>query len=301
MLLFRRTNIMESNAQTVVNTVNCVGVMGKGLAKSFKDRYPDMYSAYVSICEKGLLEPGKLWLWQGSEQWVLNFPTKKHWRYPSKLEWIEAGLDKFVREYESRGITEISFPRLGCGNGNLDWEEVRPLMLRYLAPLPIPVFIHDHSVSIGMPEHLEAVTDQLRSEGASWRTFGDFIKALQRAAKLAKGETHELGGQKPVRFSWKDGALVVGSSGAETVYEEEDLRGVWTSLTRGLVTPEKAGWSTYSGGGAMLAVLALLPETRAIEVQEDDGEPELAIEPAPSLRGSVLAPASTELPLLAWH
>jgi O-acetyl-ADP-ribose deacetylase (regulator of RNase III) len=301
MLLFRRTNIMESNAQTVVNTVNCVGVMGKGLAKSFRDRYPAMFNAYVSICEKGLLEPGKLWLWQGPDQWVLNFPTKKHWRQPSRIEWIEAGLEKFVREYEARGITEISFPRLGCGNGNLDWNDVRPLMLQYLSKLPIPVYVHDFAKDIGMPEHLEDVSAALKREDVSWRSFDGFIKAIRRAAKLSGGQSHELGGDRPVKFSWTQDELHVTLGSDETVFEEEDLRGVWASLAQGLVTAEKAGWSTMSGGDAMLSVLALLPDTRVIQVQADDSEPVLAIEPAPHLRGSVLATPSAELPLLAWH
>src|SRR4029077_5528254 len=134
MLIYHRTSIFDSPAQTVVNTVNCVGVMGKGIAAHFKDNYPEMFQAYKNPCAKKLLEPGKLWLWKASDRWILNFPTKRHWRYPSKLEWIDAGLKKFVAEYEKRGIVEISFPRLGCGNGGLQWDDVRPLMERHLSP-----------------------------------------------------------------------------------------------------------------------------------------------------------------------
>src|SRR5690242_10651893 len=123
MLLYRRTSLMESSAQTLVNTVNCVGVMGKGVAREFKERDLQMFAAYRRICEEKKLVPGKLWLWRGSDYWTLNFPTKIHWRNPSKLEWIEAGLKKFVTAYEKQGIREISFPRLGCGNGGLDWDE----------------------------------------------------------------------------------------------------------------------------------------------------------------------------------
>jgi O-acetyl-ADP-ribose deacetylase (regulator of RNase III) len=149
MLIYHRTSLMDSTAQTVVNTVNCVGVMGKGIAAEFKARYPEMYETYREICDQRLLEPGKLWLWKDADQWVLNFPTKVHWRNPSRIEWIELGLQKFVAEYQRRCITEISFPRLGCGNGNLDWADVRPLMERYLAPLPIAVFVHDFERDMG--------------------------------------------------------------------------------------------------------------------------------------------------------
>lgn len=90
---------MDSTAQTLVNTLNCVGVMGKGVAKEFKERDPEMFRAYKKICDAKLLAPGKLWLWRGRHGLVLNFPTKLHWRNPSRLEWIEAGLQKFVKSY----------------------------------------------------------------------------------------------------------------------------------------------------------------------------------------------------------
>ncbi|NVB41152.1 macro domain-containing protein [Pseudenhygromyxa sp. WMMC2535] len=135
-------DIFESPAQTLVNTVNTVGVMGKGLAREFKRRYPVMFERYRSFCDSGDLEVGKLYLFRTPNEWVLNFPTKQHWRSPSKLEWIEAGLRKFVAEYEAQGIRSVSFPQLGCGNGGLDWAEVKPLMAQHLGPLPIPVFVH---------------------------------------------------------------------------------------------------------------------------------------------------------------
>jgi O-acetyl-ADP-ribose deacetylase (regulator of RNase III) len=122
--------------------------MGKGLAAEFKRRYPEMFTAYQRLCQDGKLEIGKLWLWKANDQWVLNFPTKKHWRNPSKLSYVEAGLKKFLAEYERRGIREISFPRLGCGNGGLDWQDVKPLMEQYLRRLPIPAYIHDFEKDI---------------------------------------------------------------------------------------------------------------------------------------------------------
>ncbi|PRQ08875.1 macro domain-containing protein [Enhygromyxa salina] len=135
-------DLFESPAQTLVNTVNTVGVMGKGIAAEFKRRYPAMFERYQEHCRTGTLTVGQLYLFRTSNKWVLNFPTKQHWRSPSKLEWIEAGLKKFVAEYEARGITSVSFPQLGCGNGGLDWAHVKRLMDQYLRPLPIPVFIH---------------------------------------------------------------------------------------------------------------------------------------------------------------
>src|SRR5208337_921933 len=132
------------------------------------------------------LEPGKLWLWKAPTQWVLNFPTKRHWRHPSRLEWIEAGLTKFVAEYERRGITEISFPRLGCGNGGLQWDAVRPIMERYLAELPITIYVHDHEVNIGRPEHLEASPARPAPTQID-RSFEEFISALRNAVEERVG------------------------------------------------------------------------------------------------------------------
>ena len=136
-------DLFTSPAKVLVNTVNTVGVMGKGIAKDFKRVYPEMFAEYQAHCEHGLLDTGKLWLYKTPHKWILNFPTKKHWRKPSKLEYIEAGLRKFADTYDAKGIVSISFPMLGCGNGELDWErQVQPLMDEILRPLPIDIYIH---------------------------------------------------------------------------------------------------------------------------------------------------------------
>lgn len=157
MLLYVKQNIFESPAQVVVNAVNTVGVMGKGIAKQYKQLYPEMYKQYRYFCERDMLGIGKLWLYKDETKWLLSFPTKKHWRNPSKIEYIEAGLKKFVETYEEKGIHSISFPQLGTGNGGLDWEsEVKPLVEKYLKPLPIPVFVHivDEKSTFKEHEHI---------------------------------------------------------------------------------------------------------------------------------------------------
>ena len=129
----RGKTIFESNAQTLVNTVNCVGVMGKGLALEFKNRYPKMFDKYKSFCDKGVFKPGVLWIYKGDDgKWVLNFPTKIDWKEPSKIEYIEEGLTKFVEIWKDKGITSIGFPLLGCGNGGLNPDIVIALMQEYL-------------------------------------------------------------------------------------------------------------------------------------------------------------------------
>ncbi len=301
MLLYRRTSLMESSAQTLVNTVNCVGVMGKGVALEFKERDPQMFAAYKKICESKLLAPGKLWLWRGADYWTLNFPTKIHWRNPSKLEWIESGLKKFVWAYEKQGIREISFPRLGCGNGGLDWNDVRPLMEKYLAKLPIEVYVHDFTKAIGLPEHFEAAAKTLESEKLDESSFGSFIKSLHRAIDLVDHRFVELGSQEPISVEVCEDDLKITSDGTSWVFENEDLRGVWVNLQKGVLTTEKAGWST-GGGKPLLSVLSLLPQVRPIEVQRiDEVEPELALELRPRNRGSAVVPTAKGQLDFAWR
>ena len=138
-------DLFESSAQVIVNPVNVVGVMGKGLAKKFKQAYPDMFKQYKTLCNTGELDVGKLWLYKAPDKWILNFPTKQHWRQKSKLEYIEAGLKEFVDTYDTLGIQSIAFPMLGCGAGGLDWEDVRPLMENYLGDLPIEITIYQYN------------------------------------------------------------------------------------------------------------------------------------------------------------
>jgi O-acetyl-ADP-ribose deacetylase (regulator of RNase III) len=143
---FIKGNIFNSESQTVVNTVNCVGVMGKGIALVFKLRYPKMFDIYKQHCKDKLIGVGKLWLYKGEEKhaWVLNFPTKFHWKYPSKLEYLEKGLNKFVQTYKEKEITSIAFPLLGTHNGGLDKQMVKDLMVSYLEKCDIPVEIYEY-------------------------------------------------------------------------------------------------------------------------------------------------------------
>jgi O-acetyl-ADP-ribose deacetylase (regulator of RNase III) len=166
MITYVEGDLFQSPAKVLVNTVNTVGVMGKGIALQFKQIYPEMFKKYQSLCEKKQLNIGDLWLYKTPHKWILNFPTKKHWRSKSKVEYIDAGLRKFVETYQEKDIRSISFPMLGCGNGELNWEsQVRPLMEKHLSDLPIEVFIH--VVTQNQPQQVEhndirAMRDWLR-------------------------------------------------------------------------------------------------------------------------------------------
>lgn len=167
MIVYIKDDLFESPAKVLVNTVNIVGVMGKGIALTFKKIYPAMFKQYQKFCENRKFQIGSLWLYKTPHKWILNFPTKKHWQQPSKPEYIEAGLRKFISTYSSMGITSIAFPQLGCGNGELDWETiVQPLMNKYLSQLPIDIFIYTYDRKTSTPEHkdIKAMNAWLRGE-----------------------------------------------------------------------------------------------------------------------------------------
>lgn len=134
-------NIFESKCSTLVNTINCVGVMGKGIALDFKKKYPEMFMDYVFRCDRGEVKPGLPYFYQQNGISILNFPTKDHWRSPSRLSYITDGLEWFVNNYEHYGIESIAFPPLGCGNGGLTWNVVGPIMYKMLNKLPIKIEI----------------------------------------------------------------------------------------------------------------------------------------------------------------
>ena len=138
-------DLFESEAQTIVNTINCVGAMGKGIALQYKVRYPKMYERYRELCKEKLITVGKLWLYKTDNKWILNFPTKDHWRNPSEIEYLESGLIKFVKTYKEKGITSVAFPLLGANNGGIPPKKSLSIMISYLNRCDIPVYIYDNS------------------------------------------------------------------------------------------------------------------------------------------------------------
>jgi O-acetyl-ADP-ribose deacetylase (regulator of RNase III)/uncharacterized protein YwgA len=133
-------DIFASRAQTFVNTVNCVGVMGKGVAFEFKKRYPEMFEDYAARCARSKVRLGEPYFYQDrSGARIVNFPTKSHWRAASRLSDIVLGLDYFVAHAAEWGITSVAFPPLGCGNGGLEWTEVGPLLYAKLHDLNMEV------------------------------------------------------------------------------------------------------------------------------------------------------------------
>ena len=151
MLSITTGNLFSSHCQTLVNTVNCVGVMGAGIALEFKLRYPEMFVRYVEHCRSKRIDIGKLWLYkppQPDKQWVLNFPTKRDWKHPSKVEYLQKGLQRFVETYAQKGIESIAFPILGSQNGKIPESESIAVMVRYLYQCDVDIEIYRYSPDV---------------------------------------------------------------------------------------------------------------------------------------------------------
>ena len=131
-------DIFAAEALALVNPVNTQGVMGKGLALAFKNRFPDNFRAYREACRVGQVRIGEVFPHHRSTPpaVIFNFPTKAHWRQPSRLEYIEMGMVDLVRQIQTLGVRSIALPRLGCGLGGLDWHDVRPVVVDALVQIP---------------------------------------------------------------------------------------------------------------------------------------------------------------------
>ncbi|WP_249029398.1 type II toxin-antitoxin system antitoxin DNA ADP-ribosyl glycohydrolase DarG [Tannockella kyphosi] len=143
MIKIKIGDIFNSDKEVLVNTVNCVGVMGKGIAQVYKKQFPKMFDEYKEQCDKKQIIIGENYpYYENGKVRIINFPTKQHWRSSSKLEYIVSGLDWFVENYGKLEISSIAFPPLGCGNGGLDWLTVGPIMYQKLIDLPIEIEIY---------------------------------------------------------------------------------------------------------------------------------------------------------------
>ncbi len=148
MIYFTQGNLFEADAEALVNTVNTVGVMGKGIALEFKKRFPVNMDKYAIACNNQEVKTGKMFVVENEElfgpRWIVNFPTKKHWRNPSKMEWIESGLNDLRRFIVENDVKSIAIPALGCSNGQLSWVDVKSKIEKKLSNMDgVIIFIYE--------------------------------------------------------------------------------------------------------------------------------------------------------------
>jgi len=140
MVELTRGNILEADVEALVNTVNCVGVMGRGIALQFRKAFPENFKAYELACKRKEVRPGKVFVLETGRltgpRFIINFPTKRHWRGKAQIEYIDAGLESLVDEIRKRKIKSVAVPPLGCGLGGLNWKSVRPRIVRAFEELP---------------------------------------------------------------------------------------------------------------------------------------------------------------------
>lgn len=236
----RRGNLLESGAQTLVNTVNTVGVMGKGIALEFKRRYPDMFADYQRRCAEGAVRLGEPYLWRGLlEPWIVNFPTKEHWRSASRIADIERGLAFLADHIERWGVASLAVPPLGAGSGGLDWVSIGPTLYRHLEALPIPVLLY---VPFDVPDEQAtveflAMQDQPMDHGEQGCTRTD--------------DSNQAGWLSPKSFAGSTRSVTRGPSGA-SVSRKSPTSPRWpacravSSTSRAATAPSRPIWLLHS-------------------------------------------------------
>lgn len=181
MIDYTKKNIFDIHAEAIVNTVNCVGVMGKGLALQFKQFSPDNFKAYKQACKQGKVQPGHLFVFEtgtfDNPRFILNFPTKRHWKENSRLEDIQLGLKDLVKQIKRLRIKSIAIPPLGCGNGKLPWNVVHPLILKSFQE------VNDVNVTIIEPIESKEPVARGQVEPKMTRSRALFIKLIDRYKK----------------------------------------------------------------------------------------------------------------------
>ena len=192
MITYFNGTVFNTNADAIVCTVNTVGVMGAGIALEFALRYPEMVPDYEEKCKSGELRVGKVKYFKTSDTTIVYFPTKWHFKYPSKIEWIRDALCDFVLNCDNLGIKSIAFPKLGTLNGGLSWKEVQPLMEQWLDALDIDVYIClDNIGAQGLEKDMLDVFNNIN--------FNDKISGV----RLNKKQIDALTNAQPIDRFWK--------------------------------------------------------------------------------------------------
>lgn len=179
--------LKQLDVDAIVNTVNCVGIMGKGIALQFKKKWPANFKAYIDACNAGLVKPGNMFIYHAgalaTPKYIINFPTKDHWRGSSRIEFIQDGLVDLVKQIQALGITSIAIPPLGCGNGGLEWQKVKPLIEQAFTAIPeVTVYLFEPS---GTPPAIDMTVNSPRPKMTPGRAA--ILKVLDTYRELNYG------------------------------------------------------------------------------------------------------------------
>lgn len=197
MLKFTNSTVFNVDVDCIVNTINCDGFMGKGLALEFALRYPELEKRYIDECKSKMISTGRVYYYVINGQKIINFPTKHHFKNPSQLKWIKEGLKYFVDNYGKWGIKSIAFPLLGTANGGLDRKEVEEIMIEYLSKLDIDVYICYSKLLEGKEaEMVKAFTtssiyflsDHIKLNSKQVAAISDNLKFVKRFSDILKIE-----------------------------------------------------------------------------------------------------------------
>jgi O-acetyl-ADP-ribose deacetylase (regulator of RNase III) len=255
MIRFTRGNVLEADVEALVNTVNTVGVMGKGIALMFKEAYPENFRLYAAACKQGEVQIGRMFVTRRDElvgpRWVINFPTKQHWREPSHLDWIETGLADLRRIITENGISSIAVPPLGAGNGGLDWRDVRPLIAAALGDIEgVDVLVYEPTheyLNVAKRSGVEALTPARALVAELVRRYSVLgiecsLLEIQKLAWFLERSIERRGIENPLKLQFA--ADKYGPYANRLVHLLNDLDGTYLHCTKriGDATPLDAIW-----------------------------------------------------------
>lgn len=272
MITYVYDDLFYSPARALVNPVNTVGTMGSGIAADFKRIFPEMFDIYRDLCQRDQLAIGQLMIYRSPWRWVINFPTRRHFRAQSTLDAIEQGLKKFTLIYSDYDLTTVSFPQLGVGEEGLTWEAVRPVMESYLGSLPISIFIHlaDDQPTNDAPRSLRAIRSWLREPLQDvrferfWRLLLDAIRRGGELRTLDSGTAFSVN-YTEARGRQRLSLRITPARGEAFFIPETQLRDLWQYVRRaGYIQPHNlpAGLEMYAS--YIVALLARIPTLRAV-------------------------------------
>lgn len=255
MIRFVRGNLLEAEVEAVVNTVNTVGVMGKGVALMFKEAFPENFRQYLAACRSGQVAIGRMFVTRRDElvgpRWIINFPTKQHWRGPSHLDWIVAGLEDLRRIITKEGIRSVAVPPLGTGNGGLLWKDVRKLITDALGDLEaVEIVVYEPSrqyQNVAKRTGVETLTPARALVAELVRRYSVLgiecsLLEVQKLAWFLERSIERLGIENPLALQFA--ANKYGPFANRLVHLLENLDGSYLHCTKRLsdATPHDAVW-----------------------------------------------------------